>query len=135
MGLSINLRKIKMKYLLALLPFLSTASLFAQAEPAARQGNFIQTIVMIVIAVVFFYFILWRPEKKRRKALETQRGSMKKGDRVTAMGIIGTVDKIQDTTVILKMVDGAKIEILKMAITEVQPSQDKIEEKTEESSK
>lgn len=109
--------------LLALGLFLS-GSLFAEGEaapPAAREGNFMQTLIMIGIAVVFFYFILWRPEQKRRKALEQQRSALKKGDRVTAMGIIGTVATIKDTSVILRMVDGAKIEILKVAITDVQP--------------
>ena len=111
-----------MKKLLALLPLFSSASLFAQGAPPAREGNFIQTLIMIGIAIVFFYFILWRPERKRRKALETQRNAMKHGDKVTAMGIVGTIDKIQDKTVILKMVDGSKIEFLKGAISEVIPA-------------
>lgn len=83
-------------------------------------GGISQTLIMIGIALVFFYFILWRPEQKRRKAADQMRSSLKKGDRVTAMGIIGKVDRIQDQTVILKMVDGAKIEVLKAAITDVQ---------------
>jgi preprotein translocase subunit YajC len=88
--------------------------------PPAKEGGFTQTLIMIAIALVFFYFILWRPEQKRRKAMEKQRSSLKSGDRVTAMGIIGTVVKIQDNSVILKMYDGAKIEVLKAAITDVQ---------------
>ena len=47
---------------------------------------------------------------------------MKKGDRVTAMGLVGTVDKIEEKTVILKSVDGSKFEVVKAAISEVQPS-------------
>lgn len=93
-------------------------TILAQAQ-SGREGNMIQTFIMIGIAILFFYFILWRPERKRRKALETQRNAMKKGDRATAMGIIGTIDKVEDQTVILTMVDGAKIEVLKQAITEV----------------
>lgn len=114
---------------LANLPFFSSAALFAQgsAPASGREGNFMQTVIMIAIAILFFYFILWRPEKKRRKALEKQRSSMKKGDRVTAMGIIGTVDKIEESSVILKMVDGSKIEVVKAAITEVHPATDKPE--------
>lgn len=111
-----------MKKLFTLFPLFATGSLFAQNGQTGREGNFMQTIIMLAIAVVFFYFILWRPERKRRKALETQRSSMKSGDRVTAMGIVGTIDKIEDKTVILKNIDGSKIEILKMAITEVQPA-------------
>jgi preprotein translocase subunit YajC len=36
------------------------------------------------------------------------------------MAILGTIDRITDTTVVLKMVDGSKIEVLKAAITDVQ---------------
>lgn len=92
--------------------------LFAQ-EALSLQTGMSQTLVMIGVALVFFYFILWRPEQKRRQATETMRNSMKKGDRVTAMGIVGRLDRVQENTVILKMVDGAKIEVLKAAITEV----------------
>lgn len=105
---------------LSALIFSSLPVFAAEAPAAGRENNFMQTLIMIGIALVFFYFILWRPEQKRRKAMEKQRSALKKGDRVTAMGIIGTVYKVQDNTVILKMVDGAKIEILKGAITDVQ---------------
>lgn len=102
---------------------LPSATLLAQdAAPASPAAGLSQTLVMIAIALVFFYFILWRPEQKRRKESEKMRNSLKKGDRVTAMGIVGKIDKIQEQTVILKMVDGSKIEMLKMAITDVQPS-------------
>lgn len=97
-------------------------SLFAQegeALPPTDQGLW-QTLIMIAIALLFFYVILWRPEQKRRKEAETLRNSMSKGDRVNAMGIIGTVSKVGEETVILTMVDGNKIEVLKAAITDVQ---------------
>lgn len=87
--------------------------------PPVREQGFMQTMVMITIALVFFYFILWRPEQKRRKILDEQRNNLQKGVRVTAMGIVGIVSRVQEETVILKMVDGAKIEVLKAAITDV----------------
>ncbi len=83
--------------------------------------SFLQTLVMIAIAFMFFYVILWRPEQKRRKALEDQRNAMKKGDRVVAMGIIGTIVRVGEQRVILKMYDGSKIECYKAAITEILP--------------
>ena len=101
------------------------------AEAPARQGgNMIQTMVMIGLAVVFFYFILWRPEQKRRKQMEHVRSSLKKGDRVTAMGIVGTVVKVQDNSVILSLYEGAKVEMLKTSITDVQASPEKEADKT-----
>lgn len=87
--------------------------------PPSRDQGFTQMLIMLAIAIMFFYFILWRPEQKRRKALEEQRSAMKVGDRVQAMGIIGTIAKINDTTVILKMIDGNKIEFMKGAITDL----------------
>lgn len=114
-----------------IVPFfaLATSSLLADGAAAPAQGgSMTQTLMLLGFGVVFFYFLLWRPEQKRRKALEKQRSGLKKGDRVTAMGIIGSVVRIQDNTVILKMVDGSKIEVLKMAISDVQPGTDEVTE-------
>lgn len=106
--------------------FLPVAA-FAQEAAPSSSGSLVQTFLMIGIALVFFYFILWRPEQKRRKAAEQMRSAMKKGDRVTAMGILGKIDRIQENTVVLKMIDGAKIEVLKAAITDVQPATEEVE--------
>ncbi len=104
--------------------------LFADGEAApSGGGSMTQTLIMIAVALVFFYFILWRPEQKRRKQMEQVRSSMKKGDRITAMGIIANVVKVQDTTVIVSLYDGAKMEILKAAITDVQAATDEKAEK------
>lgn len=121
--------------LFTLFSLVLTSSLGAQEEGApAPDQSFVQTLTMIAIAFVFFYFILWRPEQKRRKALEEQRSSLKKGDRVAAMGIIGTVVRVGDNTVILKMYDGAKLEFYKAAITDIIPeTDDKKDEKKVES--
>lgn len=113
---------------------LHAVSLFAAGEedsmPSPDQG-LMQTAMMIAIALLFFYFILWRPEQKRRKEMESQRDTLKKGDRVTAMGIIGTVLRVQEQTVILKMYDGSKIEVLKGAITDVAPGSEEDVKKAE----
>lgn len=110
--------------------FTSLAAVEDEAMPPREQGLF-QTAIMIAIALMFFYFILWRPEQQRRKALEEQRSSLKKGDRVTAMGIVGTVLRIQEQTVILKMYDGSKIEVLKGAISDVIPGTEEDVKKAE----
>lgn len=112
-----------MKKLWTLPLFLTSAAAFAETEAAkpAREQNMWQTFIVLGVAIVFFYFILWRPEQKRRKAMAAKRGSLKMGDRVTAMGIIGTVVKMTDDTVILQMYEGGKIEVLKAAVTDVNP--------------
>lgn len=117
-----------MKGLIALF-LLSFSTLFADEPAAGRGGSLYQTLMLIAVAGLFFYFILWRPEQKRRKAAEQQRGSLQKGDKVTAMGIVGEVSSIKENTVILKMVDGAKIEFLKAAITDVQKPSVEVQDK------
>lgn len=115
------MKKITVGLFTALL-WIQQGILFANDEDMQPpEQSMWQTLIMITIAFVFFYFLLMRPEQKRRKAMEEQRSALKKGDRVTAMGILGTVLRIQEQTVILKMYDGSKIEVLKGAITEVTP--------------
>ena len=120
-----------MSFLLATFPLLAQDG--GQA-PASGGGSMIQTVIMIGVALVFFYFILWRPEQKRRKKMEQVRSSLKKGDRITAMGIIATVLKVQDNTVIVSLSKGAEMEILKAAITDVQPAAEEKAEKAVEAS-
>jgi preprotein translocase subunit YajC len=113
------MKKIFGFFSLFLLPFTQATCAETESLGPPRDQGFGQTLIMIAIALIFFYFILWRPEQKRRKQMEAQRSSLKKGDKVTAMGIIGTVIRVQENTVILRMVDGAKIEFVKAAISDV----------------
>jgi preprotein translocase subunit YajC len=113
-----------MKKALSLLSIFFASSLSADQTPAAPvaapDGGLTQTLVMVGIALGFFYFILWRPEQKRRKSLETVRSSMKKGDRVICMGLVGVITKIKEDTVVIRSA-GSEMEFLKAAINEVQP--------------
>jgi preprotein translocase subunit YajC len=120
------MKKFTTPFLSACLFLLPKASLSAEAANPSPEQGFVQTIVMISIALLFFYFILWRPEQKKRKEMEAQRTAMKKGDRVIAMGIVGSVSKIKEETVIVRMVDGSEIEFLKAAISSVNPSAETI---------
>jgi preprotein translocase subunit YajC len=101
------------------------------AMPPPEQG-LMQTFVLIGVGLVCFYFILWRPEQKRRKAQETQRAALKKGDKVsTIAGIVGTVTKISDDIITVRMSDGAKLDFLKGAISDVVAATDEDVKKLE----
>lgn len=86
---------------------------------AGQDQNLMHTILMLGVGILFFYFILWRPEQKRKKMLEEKKNSIKKGSKVKAMGIVGTVLKVEEDTVVLSTCDSTKIEMLKSAITDV----------------
>lgn len=93
------------------------------AQQQHPTGNLWQTFIMIGIILVFFYFLLVRPEQKRKKHLESQRAALKKGDQISGFGIIGVIESIKADSVILKTAD-SRIEIAKQSITEVRKHSD-----------
>lgn len=69
---------------------------------------------------VMFYFLLIRPQTKARKDHEKLVASIKSGDRVvTNGGILGSVANVKEKTVLVKVADNVKIEVLKSAITSI----------------
>jgi len=90
------------------------------ADATAAGTNISQTLIMVAIFALFSYFVLWRPDKKRRERMKILRDNLTKGDVVIAMGILATVDEVHERTVILKQCDGSKIEMLKAAISEIE---------------
>ena len=48
------------------------------------------SIIMLVVLFAVFYFMLIRPENKRKKQAQAMRDSLKKGDTITTIGgIVG----------------------------------------------
>ena len=79
------------------------------------------TIMMIVLMIAIFYFLMIRPENKRKKQAEEMRNSMKKGDWLTTIGgVYGRVVSITDRTVVIETSeDRVRVEFLKSAIGQV----------------
>ena len=76
-------------------------------------------IIMLVVMIGVFYFMLIRPENKRKKEAEQMRSSLKKGDKITTIGgIVGTiVDVKEDKFVIETSADQVRIEFAKWALS------------------
>ena len=76
-------------------------------------------IIMLVAMVGIFYFMLIRPENKRKKEAEEMRSSMKEGDQITTIGgIVGTVVNIkEDRFTIETSADQVRIEFMKWALS------------------
>ena len=79
------------------------------------------TIMMIVLMIAIFYFLMIRPENKRKKQAEEMRSSLKKGDWLTTIGgVYGRVVAITDRTVVIETSeDRVRVEFLKSAIGQV----------------
>ena len=77
------------------------------------------TIVMLVVMVAIFYFMLIRPENKRKKEAEQTRNSIKVGDQITTIGgIVGTVVNVKDDKFVIETgADQVRIEFVKWAIS------------------
>ena len=77
------------------------------------------TIIMIVAMVAIMYFMLIRPENKRKKEAEQMRNSLAVGDEVTTIGgIVGTICAVKDNTFVLETgADRVRIEMTKWAIS------------------
>ena len=77
------------------------------------------TILMLVVMVAVFYFMLIRPENKRKKEAEEMRNSVKEGDQITTIGgIIGTVVSVKDDKFVMETsADRVRVEFAKWAIS------------------
>ena len=61
------------------------------------------TVIMLVLMIAIFYFMLIRPENKRKKEAEQMRGAVKKGDKiVTIGGIVGVVVDVKESRIELE---------------------------------
>ena len=77
------------------------------------------SIFMLIAMLAIFYFMLIRPENKRKKEAEQIRNSLKVGDQITTIGgIIGTVVSVKDDKFVMETsADQVRIELAKWAIS------------------
>ena len=98
--------------------------LLSAAPPggAGETANPIMQFLPLIVIVLIFYFLIYRPQKKRQKAREELIKQVEKGDKViTSHGIHGTVAQVEETTVLLQVSDNTKIRIEKSALGNVTP--------------
>lgn len=76
------------------------------------------SILMIVLMFAVFYFMLIRPEKKRKQQAQDMRDTLKKGDKISTIGgIMGTVVSVGDESLVLETSeDRVRVELAKWAV-------------------
>jgi preprotein translocase subunit YajC len=96
--------------------------LMAPQGAGGQDSSPIPSFVMMGAVALIFYFLIYRPQKKRQKAREELVKAVEKGDKViTSHGIHGTVAQVEDSTVLLQVSDNTKIRIEKHALGTVIP--------------
>ncbi|MDF2945560.1 MAG: preprotein translocase subunit YajC [Bacillales bacterium] len=78
--------------------------------------NFVPFIIMLLV----FYFFLIRPQQKRQRETLLMHSSLQKGDKiVTIGGLHGTIDSVDEDTIIIKTPGGTHLTFDKSAVREV----------------
>lgn len=77
------------------------------------------SILMIVVMIAIFYFMLIRPENKRKKDQEAMRNNLAVGDDVTTIGgIVGIIVAVKPNSIVIETgADRVRIELMKWAVS------------------
>ena len=86
---------------------------------ADASGGLTSTLLMMAIMFGIMYFMLIRPENKRKKEAEEMRSSIRNGDLITTIGgIVGTVVNIKENRIVIETgADQVRIELEKWAVS------------------
>jgi preprotein translocase subunit YajC len=103
---------------------MNLTAILAMAQPAGAAGGSQQSgvfmFVWLGLMVALFYFMLIRPQKRREKERQALLGAVKTGDRILfAGGLLGVVANVKDKTLIVKIADNVKVEIVRGAVSQV----------------
>lgn len=83
-----------------------------------QQGGAMGMMFPIVLFVLIFYFLIFRPQKKKQQQHDKMISSIGRGDTVvTAGGFFGKVSDILEDSYIIELADGVKVRILKTSIS------------------
>lgn len=75
-------------------------------------------LVFIGAMILIFWLFLIRPQQKRQKEQKAFMDSLQKGDEVvTASGIIGRINKIEDNVITLEVASKTYIRITRSAVS------------------
>jgi preprotein translocase subunit YajC len=100
---------------------LETTAHAASASAPAGDAGWIN-LVMLGGFVLIFYFLLIRPQNKRRKEHEQLITALSKGDEVvTSGGIVGQITKVEDDFVKVQINEQVEMRIQKSAVCATLP--------------
>jgi preprotein translocase subunit YajC len=81
-------------------------------------GQGMQSILMLGLMVLVFYFFMIRPQMKKQKELKKFREGLKAGDKIVSIGgIHGKILEVSDSTVLVQS-EGTKLRLEKSAVSQ-----------------
>jgi preprotein translocase subunit YajC len=103
-----------MGLLLAILSIGGCTTPAATGATPSQNDNVVPLVILIVVAIAVFYFLLIRPQQQREKRRTKVLDTLQKGDTVlTAGGIYGQIESIDEDSFVLKIESGATIRVVK----------------------
>ena len=79
-------------------------------------------IIFLVAMIAIFYFLIIRPQSKRRKEQAALMQGLSVGDEVTSIGgLMGEITGVQENFVVVKVADKTEIRFQKSAIASTLP--------------
>ncbi len=89
-----------------------------QAPPEGGQTGFDWSIIIFLVLIfAVFYFLMIRPQRRRQKQHETMVQELQKGDKIiTAGGIYGEIESIDESTIVMKVESGATVRVAKGSV-------------------
>ena len=93
------------------------------------DANMLGTVGMLVVMLAIFYFMLIRPENKKKKELAKMRSELAVGDEITTIGgIVGRVVTVKDDSLIIETgAERNRIKIMRWAISTNNTANEKLE--------
>jgi preprotein translocase subunit YajC len=93
--------------------------LFATEQTGSGSGGLI-TFLPIILLIVLMYFLMIRPQSKRRKEAQEMQSRLQIGDEVqTVGGLFGTVIDVDDEAVTLEPSPGVAMRFARGAVARV----------------
>ncbi|MFC1941605.1 preprotein translocase subunit YajC [Chloroflexota bacterium] len=84
---------------------------------AEGETSILPMVIFLVLIFGLFYFVMIRPQRRKQKEHQSMVQELQKGDRVvTAGGIYGTIDSLNEENVVLKIESGATIRIARGSV-------------------
>ena len=76
-------------------------------------------VLLVVVMAAMMYFLMIRPENKRKKEAQNLRDSLQVGDEITSIGgITGTICAVKENTIVIESgADRVRIELTKWAVS------------------
>jgi preprotein translocase subunit YajC len=103
-------------------------------EGGAAGG--IMSFVPFILIIAIFYFLIIRPQNKKQKETQKMLNSLRKGDKIiTAGGIHGTITKVKESSVIVRVDDNVNMEFSRGSISTVSARVDDDEDEDEKDGK